>query len=64
MDESEIAWEEHLKVCVSCKRMGKWNHKGGTTEEYHAFICGFKSAKNKMINTAFQNKENEVGKNG
>jgi len=51
MNESEKAWEEHLKVCMSCKRMGKWNNKGGTTEEYHAFICGFRAGKNKILNT-------------
>ncbi len=64
MNESEQCWEEHLKVCVSCKRMGKWDKKGGTTEEYHAFICGFRSAKNKILNTLNPTNKNKGDNNG
>lgn len=41
MEKSEKAWEKHCKDCGSCRKIGKWNNLGGTTDVYHAFICGF-----------------------
>ncbi len=38
---AEKEWKQHCKTCNSCRKIGKWNKKGGTTESYHAFINGF-----------------------
>ncbi len=39
--DKDKGWEEHCKVCGTCKKIGKYNNKGGTTESYHAFVTGF-----------------------
>ncbi|MEK6818838.1 MAG: hypothetical protein AABY10_02795 [Nanoarchaeota archaeon] len=43
--KEEISWNNHLKVCKSCRRIGKYNAKGGTTENYHSYIIAIKELK-------------------
>ena len=42
-DLAEKKWEEHCNSGCTCKNFGKFNNRGGTTENYHAFIVGFTS---------------------
>lgn len=39
--QAEKAWDEHMKNCFSCSKLGKYNKFGGTTEAYHGFIKGY-----------------------
>lgn len=59
MNEKEMdkEWEKHCKNC-SCKGIGKWNDKGGTTENYHAFVSGY----NQALSTLTQQHEKKVNK--
>lgn len=38
--EAERDWEIHSKLCMSCKKLSKYNGRGGTTENYHGYIMG------------------------
>jgi len=41
---TEKEWEEHCNGCLTCKKVGKYNNRGGTTENYHAFVSGYEKA--------------------
>ena len=47
----EETWKEHIKVCGTCRKIGKWNNRGGTTDCYHSFVQGFVSCSDKTLTT-------------
>ena len=60
MDKLEVGekeWIEHCKTCGSCRSIGKWNNRGGTTESYHAFVNGYMAIRQQLQQKDKQHKD-------